>query len=821
MSRLTIALRSLLKESDPKGFSVDKSKDPMPSGIRTPFWVWASKYPKVGFKKEAEEAPKSDVVATQPDTTPDDKARKILVDNPGINGATLLNTMKASGLEIVDTAQEADASSSNTQFTRAGVNTEGGPGSGRRPEGSELAIDTPEHDIKKGQKKIDKIKKQIADTKAKIAGPSLSSIQKKLDDVRARRAALAKDSAARSERIAALKKQLDDSIAQHGDLTKRAKKETQEGGPGSGRHPEGGGQHEPYKAGMHHDAHADIHDKISKQRRTVASLAQQTNKMFNKDGFKIAHDEYQKAKSTLDDMEKKQFALSRMKDWGSKDVEDYISTAPKKGITISKSGADSLRKIFTKKESARIPLQVRLLESKQADSGIGYTKFRVVLIKEGLGNLKDAFFYSRAALESAVPVFEGKKIFADHPTALEDETRPERSVRDIIGHFENVALVEGDGGVAQLEADAVTMPDEPYRWARALMRHAVEYSEKYPDKEFVGLSINATGESSEAKIEDVLESAPEGAKLKLMQARDNGITSVRIVDAISEAVSCDLVTEAGAGGEVLKLLEAERDTRPDGEDVKTKSEDKMENETEKKEAAPEEKPEVAGGGEEHPDKAQDIELIKTQLRKYLGDEEPEESMEMAMEAFESYKEMGYQEDEALKCAAHAMKLAKHLAGKAPKEEAPEEKPEGEEKPAPKQAPEKEEEACEGECECKKEAKEEEAKKESKEEETKESDSVKLAGRVAFLEAQVKMYEMKEHLDKVCRESKLPMEITKKFKTRCEKAKTTKEIDDKFELFKEGLNARGGEADDMGFVFVAPEKKPATANKKSFNFGDCI
>ncbi len=198
----------------------------------------------------------------------------------------------------------------------------------------------------------------------------------------------------------------------------------------------------------------------------------------------------------------------------------------------------------------------RFLESSQRDNAIGPTRFKVVLLQEGLGNFKDAYYYSRAALESAIPVFEGKKIYADHPSAVEEQTRPERSVKDVLGHFENVYVMEADDGASQLCADVVILPEEPFRWARALMNHSVEYAKKYPDKDFVGLSINASGDADSVALEKLAENdLPKSSVLKLQKAREQGIQHVKYVSIINEAVSCDLVTEAGAGGKVLEMIE--------------------------------------------------------------------------------------------------------------------------------------------------------------------------------------------------------------------------------------------------------------------------
>ena len=90
------------------------------------------------------------------------------------------------------------------------------------------------------------------------------------------------------------------------------------------------------------------------------------------------------------------------------------------------------------------------------------------------------------------------------------------------------------------------------------MEHAVEFAKKYPDKDFVGLSINANGDAQEISIDDLINrGVPESTLAKLQKAKESNIDTVKIVSVITDAVSCDLVTEAGAGGKVLQLLESE------------------------------------------------------------------------------------------------------------------------------------------------------------------------------------------------------------------------------------------------------------------------
>jgi hypothetical protein len=178
------------------------------------------------------------------------------------------------------------------------------------------------------------------------------------------------------------------------------------------------------------------------------------------------------------------------------------------------------------------------------------------MLEEGLGNLHDGFYYTKDALRSARVLLDGAKIYADHPTKTEEEDRPERSVRDVIGHFEDLKIVESEkDGRASLTATAIVLPDDSYRWARALMRSAIDYSQKFPDKNFIGLSINAGGSAERVGTAEFLKTAqiPESARPKILKAMENGLDTIRVVKNIQSAISCDLVTEPGAGGRVLKI----------------------------------------------------------------------------------------------------------------------------------------------------------------------------------------------------------------------------------------------------------------------------
>lgn len=464
-------------------------------------------------------------------------------------------------------------------------------------------------------------------------------------------------------------------------------------------------------------------------------------------------------------------------------------------------------------------LNAHFLESAR-DNGVGPVRFKVALIQEGLGNLRDAFYYTREAIESGVLAFEGKKCYADHPSRSEESDRPERSVRDIIGHFENVHVEEGDDGQAMLCADLVMLPDPPFEWARSLVRHSIGYSKAHPDKEFVGLSINAAGDAEAMPADKFAKEAkiPAGALPKLKQAMQDGLTQVRVVSAIRDAVSTDLVTEPGARGKVLEILEGEQPMSKkkvalfaeDEKKIPAKQEEKKEAkhaEDEAKHAEDESEDEAKGeekpeGDEDHDDAEQDKKLILDMIKKHMG--EASEGMEAegdeaAHEAYQAYKEMGKDHEEAMKCAAEAMKLAKHMQKKH-EAEMKQEESEGKHPAGPAES---------------------EAKHSEDESKAKESEIVKLVAKVAMLERELKKRELAEALDTKLRESGLGRAETDKLRSLIGQPKSLTDIENTIKIFKEAFTLRGGES--KASIFVASVEKQGTAPKATgkVSFADCL
>lgn len=169
---------------------------------------------------------------------------------------------------------------------------------------------------------------------------------------------------------------------------------------------------------------------------------------------------------------------------------------------------------------------------------------RVILITEGLGNLRDKNYYTKDAVASAVQVFDGKQFFVDHPGADEEENRPERSVKDLAGYFSDTALGEvkdPDTGepLAACFATLHFAESQPGQLALDQVKTALQYQQQFPGSKdvFCGISINAGGISEPGEIEGM---------------------EVNVVRQIDDAFSADIVTKPARGGRFMTLNESEK-----------------------------------------------------------------------------------------------------------------------------------------------------------------------------------------------------------------------------------------------------------------------
>ena len=151
-------------------------------------------------------------------------------------------------------------------------------------------------------------------------------------------------------------------------------------------------------------------------------------------------------------------------------------------------------------------------------------RYQVRAITSGQGS---SGYYPAGTIRDAVERgvwAKGTHVYLDHPDALENETRPERSLRDLIGVLDSDAILT-DLDEGQVAADAELKVYAPYRELVAEMA------------DDIGLSIRATADIGPGKAD-----GHEG----------------KIVWRIHEALSVDLVTKAGRGGRILEVLESAR-----------------------------------------------------------------------------------------------------------------------------------------------------------------------------------------------------------------------------------------------------------------------
>ncbi|MFE0472534.1 hypothetical protein ACFW2V_13060 [Streptomyces sp. NPDC058947] len=122
----------------------------------------------------------------------------------------------------------------------------------------------------------------------------------------------------------------------------------------------------------------------------------------------------------------------------------------------------------------------------------------------------------------------GTHVYFDHPTGSEEVERPERSVRDIAGYLlDDAAFEEGSDGRGLFSRVQFTEN------AKSLVKEL---------NTVIGLSIRAAGQ---------IEETPSG----------------RIVRQISEGLSVDLVTRAGAGGRLVTMTESAAPESPPAENT--------------------------------------------------------------------------------------------------------------------------------------------------------------------------------------------------------------------------------------------------------------
>mgnify|MGYP001773309303 CR=1 FL=1 len=177
-------------------------------------------------------------------------------------------------------------------------------------------------------------------------------------------------------------------------------------------------------------------------------------------------------------------------------------------------------------QELELPFEERLLsevELREARSPKGLD-WEVIVLREGETVSRDKIF-SRTAVEDAVRLLPGLKAYFDHPTRAEEVNRPERSVFDVAGWFENARLEDIDGKASAVAILRISASPGGLAFAASL-KDAYERGKK----DLYGISIRGVGMSD-----------PRNPKL---------------VTRISKLFSADIVTEPNAGGRFVKLLES-------------------------------------------------------------------------------------------------------------------------------------------------------------------------------------------------------------------------------------------------------------------------
>lgn len=162
------------------------------------------------------------------------------------------------------------------------------------------------------------------------------------------------------------------------------------------------------------------------------------------------------------------------------------------------------------------PMKLAEAHAGAGASESGGTKRKVTIIEAGWGT---SGYYPREVLERDGPKVFGKgtHMHLDHPSLSDSLERPERSLTTLVGTIDGDPYMEGN----ELVGD-VKIYDH---WAPVINAMADD----------IGVSIFAMGEAENGEVD-----GREGP----------------IVSALTEAISVDYVTHAGAGGKVGALIES-------------------------------------------------------------------------------------------------------------------------------------------------------------------------------------------------------------------------------------------------------------------------
>ncbi len=176
---------------------------------------------------------------------------------------------------------------------------------------------------------------------------------------------------------------------------------------------------------------------------------------------------------------------------------------------------------------ARINIEGFISERHQIDrEGHAIT---VTLIRGGTS--KNGYVYSEEVLQALAQMVEGSHAYADHGTA---DTMT-RSVRDIVGFYQDARYVPPDAAQARGRVDATLHLFEAASWLWSLVQEACVLGKP----ELIGLSVDILG-----------------------SWQLNEASKAREVTHILALNSCDIVTRPSAGGAFRRILHSDLDSHP-------------------------------------------------------------------------------------------------------------------------------------------------------------------------------------------------------------------------------------------------------------------
>ncbi len=221
---------------------------------------------------------------------------------------------------------------------------------------------------------------------------------------------------------------------------------------------------------------------------------------------------------------------------------------------------------ITKEEMGRVESHRAFCESAaaieatdQVEAAEGRTlegpRVKVILLTEGPGNRRDKNYYGPEAVRSMPALFEGAVMQVDHPSYSEERDIPEGRVNKTVGYYKNLRVESIDGKLACVgEVHFDRSPEGVAAYEKA--KTAVHYQTEFPgsNKEYVGLSVNAAGESEPRQMTVEGETSEWSYVLRFVEAR-----------------SCDMVTIPARGGKIVALVESITGARMKNEEVRMKT----------------------------------------------------------------------------------------------------------------------------------------------------------------------------------------------------------------------------------------------------------